>query len=342
MARGTESTSSDIPVALNMFASDAAKTCLDTDAAVQVKASASDSAQSDVSTTLEISTPSELSLSEATPSPGELQPRWGDLADPLLDDDQVSPPTSPTRGPRRSRRRRRRHGKSGHNVGDADADGDEAAWGAETPGMEAQTRTVVTLHDLGFSVGSAPTACSTPKKMSSGARLESSSTPVASRPSPLITSFAAEASWCGRACPISPCHARSGPQGIVSTSPVPFSTVSTPVGAEVASARHPTAEWPASPTAVRTPTRSSPLAGPLARPLSSCIMSTSPVPLHASGSGAGSCCVGVWSAGDAPCRSPAGSATADALRSWLHASGLPSCADLQAQLQAVAPVSYED
>jgi len=39
---------------------------------------------------------------------------------------------------------------------------------------------------------------------------------------------------------------------------------------------------------------------------------------------------------------PAGSPSADALRSWLHASGLPSCADLTYQLQAYVPEAYED
>lgn len=38
----------------------------------------------------------------------------------------------------------------------------------------------------------------------------------------------------------------------------------------------------------------------------------------------------------------AGSPSADILRSWLHASGLPSTADLVAQLQAAAPDVYED
>lgn len=40
--------------------------------------------------------------------------------------------------------------------------------------------------------------------------------------------------------------------------------------------------------------------------------------------------------------SPAGSPAADALRSWLQASGLPPCADLVEQLRAAAPESYED
>jgi len=38
----------------------------------------------------------------------------------------------------------------------------------------------------------------------------------------------------------------------------------------------------------------------------------------------------------------AGSPDADALRSWLHGSGLPSCADLDYQLRAMAPEVYED
>jgi len=39
---------------------------------------------------------------------------------------------------------------------------------------------------------------------------------------------------------------------------------------------------------------------------------------------------------------PAGSPNGDALRSWLHASGLPSCADLTYQLKANAQEVYED
>lgn len=39
---------------------------------------------------------------------------------------------------------------------------------------------------------------------------------------------------------------------------------------------------------------------------------------------------------------PAGSPNGDALRSWLYASGLPSCADLTFQLQANAQEVYED
>lgn len=38
----------------------------------------------------------------------------------------------------------------------------------------------------------------------------------------------------------------------------------------------------------------------------------------------------------------AGSPSADILRSWLHASGLPPAADIAAQLQAAAPEFYED
>eukprot|EP00929_Paragymnodinium_shiwhaense_P078660 TRINITY_DN40794_c0_g1_i2.p1 TRINITY_DN40794_c0_g1~~TRINITY_DN40794_c0_g1_i2.p1 ORF type:complete len:388 (+),score=71.31 TRINITY_DN40794_c0_g1_i2:106-1269(+) len=40
--------------------------------------------------------------------------------------------------------------------------------------------------------------------------------------------------------------------------------------------------------------------------------------------------------------SPAGSPAADALRSWLGASGLPTCGDITAQLLAAAPEVYED
>lgn len=62
------------------------------------------------------------------------------------------------------------------------------------------------------------------------------------------------------------------------------------------------------------------------------IVSTSPP--SPAGAAASAWCASPWS--------PAGTPTADALRSLLRGTGLPSNADLAAQLQAAAPQTYED
>lgn len=64
----------------------------------------------------------------------------------------------------------------------------------------------------------------------------------------------------------------------------------------------------------------------------SSIVSTSP--LSPASNAVGACNLSAWS--------PAGTPTADALRSLLRGSGLPSNANLAAQLQAAAPEAYED
>lgn len=131
--------------------------------------------------------------------------------------------------------------------------------------------------------------------------------------------------------PRSPCNTRAGPNGIVSTSPL------TPIGAQANEA----SSRPQPPLL----DLSSPCHSMSA--VSGGIISTAP-PSH--------CQLGTLPACSSPTSwpgpqststevrtlEPAGSPTADALRSWLHASGLPSCADLAWQLQAVAPETYED
>mmetsp|Transcript_22623 Transcript_22623/g.35308 ORF Transcript_22623/g.35308 Transcript_22623/m.35308 type:complete len:440 (-) Transcript_22623:104-1423(-) len=123
--------------------------------------------------------------------------------------------------------------------------------------------------------------------------------------------------------PRSPCNARAGPTGIVSTSPLSTMTAQS---SEASSRAPPPLLEMSSPCHARSAATGG-------------IISTSPANFGQ---------VGVFPACnttsevEARTVEPAGSPTADALRSWLHASGLPACADLAWHLRAAASETYED
>jgi hypothetical protein len=129
----------------------------------------------------------------------------------------------------------------------------------------------------------------------------------------------------------SPCMARAGPSVIVSTSP----TVGAQAQAGEASSRRP----PQQLFEVRSPCQSHAVASGAI--ITTSLTSTSPVSNSAAGNTL------TWAnahstSAEARAVDPAGSPTADALRSWLQASGLPPCTDLAWQLKASEPETYED
>mmetsp|Transcript_150545 Transcript_150545/g.273939 ORF Transcript_150545/g.273939 Transcript_150545/m.273939 type:complete len:455 (-) Transcript_150545:155-1519(-) len=137
---------------------------------------------------------------------------------------------------------------------------------------------------------------------------------------------------------VSPCHAWAASSGgLVTTSPMtapggPYSVA--PAGG---TASTPPMMAPAGPCAaapagsVVSPSPTTAPGGPCSMPPAGGIMSTSPT--TAPGGLCSSASVAV---------AGAGSRSADILRSWLQASGLPPAADIVAQLQAAAPEFYED
>jgi hypothetical protein len=132
--------------------------------------------------------------------------------------------------------------------------------------------------------------------------------------------------------PASPCMTRAGPSGIVSTSPQGQLPVGTTAQSGEASSRRPSLQL----LEVGSPCHTH--AGG--------IISTSPfntgTPVNAVMSQSPSWPGPQCAVAEAHAVDPAGSPAADALRSWLAASGLPPCGDLAWQLQAVAPETYED
>lgn len=133
------------------------------------------------------------------------------------------------------------------------------------------------------------------------------------------------AAWMSNS-PATPCRALNGPSGIVSTSPHGMeASARTPPPLPVGPVNHGTATPLSSPCHARVA-------------MANGIVSTSPT----SGSNTANAIVPQGKLGEASYVDPAGSPTADALRSWLHASGLPSCADLAHQLRAAAQEAYED
>mmetsp|Transcript_44597 Transcript_44597/g.83758 ORF Transcript_44597/g.83758 Transcript_44597/m.83758 type:complete len:433 (-) Transcript_44597:81-1379(-) len=173
---------------------------------------------------------------------------------------------------------------------------------------------------------------------------------VPAAPSPLLLA-SSEVAWTN---PSSPCRTRASPFGIVSTSPCTGPATFTGeastrsllgVGAQSpCSATQPAQsrlqELAPSTMEMTPPASNSTTEGSYSTMLSSpCraraaptggIVSTLPVIGQGPSSPAGMAAAG------------AGSRSADTLRSWLHASGLPSAADVVAQLQAAVPESYED
>lgn len=310
-------------------------------------------------------TPStDTSLSEAASS-----------QDSTLSEEAGHAPELEEAGKAKRRRRPRRRGGSGR----VSASADSMSFGMESAGAEdpfcldghmachAQVPppcrpvgAVVTLDDLGIKLGlsgvpttgdafappacAVATACAAPPPK------------LAQRPPPAPL---AEAVW-----PQSPCKARAGPRGdLMSTSPVaPGPCTSVLAAAGEASERQPatplaplstppprpmlsTAAGPAAPAAptgdasARTRLGTSPVheatwVGPSSPACGRGIMSTAPPQGgSAPGSAPGS---------DAAALSPAGSPTADALRSLFHASGLSSMAEAHKRLMTMAPETYED
>lgn len=169
-------------------------------------------------------------------------------------------------------------------------------------------------------------------------------------PSPLLLS-SPEVAW---ATPASPCRTRASPLGIVSTSPYTGPTTfageastrspprcgaqhlgtasSQPAQSRLRAVAPNGIETTAATNAATDGSYSAMLSSPCrtrAAPTGG-IVSTSPLMSQGPSSPDGAVTAG------------AGSRSADTLRSWLHASGLPSAADVMAQLQAAAPESYED
>lgn len=130
--------------------------------------------------------------------------------------------------------------------------------------------------------------------------------------------------------PSTPSRALAGHSGIVSTSP----SISVEASARTVP---PLPVGPVSNSAT-------PLSSPCHALVGQGIISTSPAssPHTANATSASGGLVGQLMGNEVFSVDPAGSPSADALRSWLHASGLPSCADLTYQLQAYVPEAYED
>lgn len=304
----------------------------------------------------------------------------------------ASSPSGRSRRARRRRRTRGARGAAGANVGYADFEGfgpiDEESSQSGVVSRHCSGRDVVVLSDLCLGLDSPAMigGCPSPSKLPStqadfpgspcrarpgpggimstsltnnvatmgacdaSARVPSSSPLHMASPegasSPLLLS-SLEVAW---AAPASPCRTRTSPFGIVSTSPYAGPAAFT----GEASARSPLASGPQSPCRVaqqaqsrlqelaemNPPAQNSATEGSYSAVLSSpCraraaptggIVSTSPLMVQGPSSPAGVAVAG------------AGSRSADTLRSWLHASGLPCAADVVAQLQAAAPESYED
>lgn len=310
------------------------------------------------------------------PETSEATARWSDLSEDLLVktelddelDDEAFPdsptvastPGSPKKSSRRSTRRRRRREEAIKNGGNMTGYArDQAAVYVSQP---ADSRHVVTLDDLGFDLGHGASNYGRAGRgnsfMSGGGATEDATRMGATRPTYWDTMGS------------SPCKARVGMNGVISTSP----TVAGTASISDASARRPApldnfgeiapqqlfVSSPshchgAAPVAAfahaghcggvatsatcdassRIPSACMP--GANVQALAPCLLvSTSPIASKSETSGYGG--------GNTPWSPAAGSPAADALRSLFHGHGFSSRggADLAAHLQAAAPDAYED
>lgn len=298
-------------------------------------------------------------------------------------------PSSPSGRTRRARRRRRTRGSGrglAGNIGIAETEGfgpiDEEFSHGVSPSRQRSDRDVVVLSDLclGLDSPSISGGWPSPSKLPSmQAQADLPGSPCRARPGPggiMSTSLTSHLATMTRASdasarvpaapsplllasnevawtnPSSPCRTRASPFGIVSTSPC-MDRATLTGEASTRSALGIGSQSPGSAT----------------KPAQSRLQELAPSSLEMSSPASNSATEGSYGTMvSSPCRaraaptggivstlpvigpsSPAGvaangagSRSADTLRSWLHASGLPSAADVVAQLQAAAPESYED